>query len=88
MNPRLALVGVLGIAVVLGFVAFMSSRRRTNYKELCARQRKELHSFDTLVSKIWQIAHDARSIDPSAELILLELDAHTRRMKRYDDSQS
>lgn len=69
MNPRLALVMVLGLAVVLAFVGWLVAQRRTTSRELEARRRQELIDYDRLVSEIQSIARASLDVDPSAALI-------------------
>ncbi|MGB8022301.1 MAG: hypothetical protein WCF04_13810 [Candidatus Nanopelagicales bacterium] len=69
MNPRLALVMVLGLAVVLVFVGWLLAQRRTTSGELESRRRQELIAYDRLVAEIQSIARSSLDVDPSAALI-------------------
>lgn len=69
MNPRLALVLVLALAVVLVFVGWLVAQRQSANKELEARRRQELLAYDRLMAEIQSIARAASDVDPSAALI-------------------
>lgn len=78
MKPALALVFLLGLVAVLVFLDRVFSRRRAKRDAKVEELTHELIQYDALVSKIWDIAYTARDIDPSAQLILIEL-ANKRR---------
>lgn len=69
MNPRLALVLVLGLAVVLTFIAVMVHTRRARHRELLHSQRERIGDYQVLVAEIHSIARKSLDVDPSAALI-------------------
>lgn len=69
MNPQIALVLVLALAVVLVFVGWLIANRRMSDRVLAVRRRRELMEYDRLVSEIHSIARASSDLDPSAALI-------------------
>jgi hypothetical protein len=79
MNPRLALVIVIGLAVVLTFVVVMAQMRRARREELLSSQRYRIGQYQTLVNEIHDIARNALDVDPSAALIDIQITKFKQR---------
>ena len=73
MNPRLAAVVLIGFIAVLVFVGWLISQRRARNAELLSSQRARIGEYQKLVAEIQAIAKPATDIDPSAELILIDI---------------
>lgn len=64
---------LIAFLALLGFAAFAMTRRRVRHQELLSSQRHRIGEYQTLVAEIEAIARPATDIDPSAELILMEI---------------
>ena len=70
---RLAPVLLIGFIALLGFIYAMSARRSQRKNELLSSQRERIGQYQDLVTEIQSIAKGATDVDPSAELILMEI---------------
>jgi type II secretory pathway pseudopilin PulG len=73
VNPRLAAVLLVGFIATLVFLYAMSARKTRRTNELLSSQRERIEQYQDLVGDIQTIARGATDIDPSAELILMEI---------------
>jgi hypothetical protein len=73
VNPRLAAVLLVGFIALLVFFYAMSSRRTHRKNELLSSQRERIGQYQNLMNSIEDIARPATDIDPSAALILMEI---------------
>jgi type II secretory pathway pseudopilin PulG len=80
MNPRLAAVVLIGFIAALVFVGWLITQRRARNAELLSSQRarigeyqERVQRYQGVLDKIQEIAQPATDIDPSAELILMEI---------------
>ena len=79
MNPRLALVYVIGLAVVLSFIAAMVHTRRARQQELLSSQRERIGNLQDAIAEVRSIASNAVDVDPSAALIISLLNEKERK---------
>jgi hypothetical protein len=73
VNPRLAAVLLVGFIALLVFFYAMSSSRTRRKNELLSSQRERIGQYQNLMNSIEDIARPATDIDPSAALILMEI---------------
>ena len=73
MNPRLALVLLVGFIAVLVFIGWLIATQRSRRHAELARLRAELLDYERLLFDIRVICNNSRDVDPSAELILMTI---------------
>lgn len=73
MNPRLAAVFVVGFIALLVFVYAVYATRSRRKNELLSSQRERIEQYQDLIGDIQTLAKEATDVDPSAELILMEI---------------
>jgi hypothetical protein len=76
---RIAPVLLVGFIALLGFFYLMSSNRQTRRRKSDALIRAHALALEDLIGEILVIAQQNRDIDPSAELIIMAINNHTKK---------
>ncbi|MEY4933430.1 MAG: hypothetical protein RLZZ403_1750 [Pseudomonadota bacterium] len=76
---RVAPVLLIGFIALLGFIYLLVSNRQTKRRESDALLRAHVLSVEGLIGDILTIARQNRDIDPSAELIIMAINDHTKK---------
>lgn len=69
---------LIGFIALLVWLAWMADHRKKRHRATLQAQRAQLTAQEELLQRITKIAAKSSDVDPSAELILLEINDYAR----------